>query len=266
MTVIWADLGWAFCYNLIALPLAAFGYLNPLFAGIAMSASSLIVVANSLRLRRFTPGRHRGAAGAGGAAPRRRPGRRVVRRFAGRGRGAVSGWPAEVVRAAAGPLVCAVVLIGLLTGWAAPHGAGTLTGADPGHPGRRPDARLHPAGGDAVGTAHAYLVIRNLARSPTNSSPSAPPSPARRLHSGRPRRPADPGRGPDGPGRGTLSLSPLIGGLLIEHPVPFENSRTVPLTLVFRHAGQKQSTRRSPLRELPEQTQPALRTGTRQFL
>ena len=54
MTVIRANLGWAFGYNLIAIPLAAMGYLNPLFAGIAMSASSLIVVANSLRLRRFT--------------------------------------------------------------------------------------------------------------------------------------------------------------------------------------------------------------------
>ncbi len=57
MTVIRANLGWAFCYNVIAIPLAGLGYLNPLFAGIAMSASSLIVVANSLRLRRFTPGR-----------------------------------------------------------------------------------------------------------------------------------------------------------------------------------------------------------------
>ena len=55
MTVIRANLGWAFGYNLVALPLAALGYLNPLFAGIAMSASSLIVVANSLRMRRFTP-------------------------------------------------------------------------------------------------------------------------------------------------------------------------------------------------------------------
>ena len=54
MTVIRANLVWASAYNLVAIPLAALGYLNPLFAGIAMSASSLIVVANSLRLRRFT--------------------------------------------------------------------------------------------------------------------------------------------------------------------------------------------------------------------
>ncbi len=52
-TVIRANLAWASGYNLVAIPLAALGYLNPLFAGIAMSASSLIVVGNSLRLRHF---------------------------------------------------------------------------------------------------------------------------------------------------------------------------------------------------------------------
>jgi len=54
--VIRANLLWACAYNVIALPAAALGYLNPLFAGIAMSASSLIVVANSLRLRHYRPG------------------------------------------------------------------------------------------------------------------------------------------------------------------------------------------------------------------
>jgi P-type Cu+ transporter len=62
MTVIRANLAWASGYNLAAIPLAALGYLNPLFAGVAMSASSLIVVGNSLRLRHFRAGRRRDRA------------------------------------------------------------------------------------------------------------------------------------------------------------------------------------------------------------
>jgi P-type Cu+ transporter len=50
------NLAWAFGYNLVALPAAALGYLNPLFAGAAMAASSLLVVSNSLRLRGFHAG------------------------------------------------------------------------------------------------------------------------------------------------------------------------------------------------------------------
>ncbi len=57
LRVIRANLVWASGYNLVAIPLAALGYLNPLFAGVAMSASSVIVVTNSLRLRRFRSGR-----------------------------------------------------------------------------------------------------------------------------------------------------------------------------------------------------------------
>ena len=52
LAVVRENLGWAFAYNLVAIPAAAFGFVTPLVAALGMSLSSLIVVGNALRLTR----------------------------------------------------------------------------------------------------------------------------------------------------------------------------------------------------------------------
>ncbi|UQI44696.1 heavy metal translocating P-type ATPase [Streptomyces sp. HU2014] len=74
-----ANLAWAFGYNLVTLPLAAVGLLSPMVAAAAMSVSSVLVVANSLRLRGWQPRRSGLGGTGGGRGGGRRPGARGPR-------------------------------------------------------------------------------------------------------------------------------------------------------------------------------------------
>jgi Cu+-exporting ATPase len=51
LKIIRLNMGWALIYNVIGLPIAALGYLQPIYAAGAMALSSLFVVANSLRIK-----------------------------------------------------------------------------------------------------------------------------------------------------------------------------------------------------------------------
>jgi copper(I)-binding protein len=144
----------------------------------------------------------------------------------------------ELARAVAGPLICVIVLLGLLSAWVSTGGAGTLT-----------RVRLQitlaavPDRGvtrqTATGPATTFMTIRNLTATPDEllsvtsplarhivlterTAPDAPQSVVRDLVI---------------PARAELFLSPAGDDIVLQDPATYEYRTTVPLTLTFRHAG-----------------------------
>jgi periplasmic copper chaperone A len=148
---------------------------------------------------------------------------------------------AELGRAAAGPLACAVVLTGLLSAWAAAGGAGTLSKVQIKITQAAVPMRAFSAQkADTIHTAGVYLTIRNLTGAPDELiAVRSPVSPHVVLttRTGPGARPAVV-NGLVIPAGGTLGLNPLADDVVLDNPVPFEGSQAVPLTLVFRRAGE----------------------------
>jgi copper(I)-binding protein len=149
-------------------------------------------------------------------------------------------WLADLARSAAGPVICAIVLTGLLSAWVISGGAGTLTRVSlQVSLAAVPMRGFTPQAAAKITTATTFLTIRNLSGTPDELVAASSPDARRvllteRAGSGVTRTTE---AGLQVPAHGTLTLSPFGDDLVLQDPVPFENLPSVPLTLIFRHAG-----------------------------
>ena len=145
----------------------------------------------------------------------------------------------DLLRAVAGPVICAVVVTGLLAAWAGTGGGGTLTRV------RLqvtlaavPMRAFTPQAAASVHAATTFLTITNLSGTPDELVAARSPL-ARRVvlrQRGGPAKAAQ-----DGPlvipAHSTLTLTPFGDDLVLQQPSPYETRAAVPLTLTFRHSG-----------------------------
>ncbi len=150
---------------------------------------------------------------------------------------------AELLRAAAAPVICAAAVTGLLSAWVITGGAGTVTRSQVQVSLAAVPMRAYlPGAAAAIHRAGIYLTIHNLSGEPDELlSVRTPvshhvvligPSSA---HGARPVVAGLPLRA-----HGSITLSPLGADVVLLDPVRYETDMTVPLTLTFRHAGQVQ--------------------------
>jgi copper(I)-binding protein len=149
-----------------------------------------------------------------------------------------AGPPRELAKAVAGPLICVIVLIGLLSGWVMAGGAGTLTqvklqitqaavpmrGFTP--QADRGAATTFLAIRNLTGTADELLAVTSPITTKVQLTVRSWPSGTRTVVGGLLI-----------PAHATLNLTPLSDDIVLQDPAPYENQATVPLTLTFRHAG-----------------------------
>jgi len=149
-------------------------------------------------------------------------------------------WLGDLARAAAGPVACAVVLIGLLSAWVATGGAGSVTQVRIEITHAAAPMRSYPAAGAPSGPARTFLTIRNPTGDPDELLSVRSPV-ARHVvlrHSGGPGNPGSVIAELTIPARTTVTLTPFGDDVVLTDPARFEGDGTVPLTLTFRHAGQ----------------------------
>ena len=156
------------------------------------------------------------------------------------GRPGLASWLGDLVRAAAGPVACAVVLIGLLSAWVASGGAGTIASVRIQISRAAVPMRGYPSATVArSGPAGTFLTIVN----PTSAADEliAVRSPvAAHIVLLRRTGPEDPGTVTGAltiPARSSLTLTLFGDDVVLRDPVRYESDSTVPLTMTFRHAG-----------------------------
>ena len=151
-----------------------------------------------------------------------------------------SSWLGDLLRAAAIPVGCAVVLTGLLATWVATGGAGTIHRVQlQVSQAAVPMRGFTAASAATVHSAGTYLTLRNLTGQADQLTAVTSPL-ARRVVLTQRRSLTGPRtvvRELTVPAHGTLTLTPFGDDVILENPATYENRGSVPLVLTFRHAG-----------------------------
>jgi copper(I)-binding protein len=148
------------------------------------------------------------------------------------------------MRAAAAPLISAVVMVGLLSAWVITGGAGTITRVQIQIDLAAVPMRAYSASqASAIHAAPTYVTIHNLSSAPDELVSVRSAISSHVVLTGPPGRHGTRTTvaGLAIPAHGSITLSPLTEDVVLLDPEPYETDMTVPLTLTFRHAGPVQA-------------------------